>query len=95
MRLDQIKELERLKRLEKEKVPKNDPVNNPLHYNRKGVECIQAIEASMSAVEFKGYLKGNAIKYLWRYSYKHAPVEDLAKSVWYSNKLQETINVEK
>lgn len=73
----------------------NDPVNNPLHYNRKGIECINAIEASMSNEEFKGYLKGNAIKYLWRYKYKNNPVEDLEKSMWYSNKLKELINVEK
>ncbi len=73
----------------------NDPVNNPLHYNRKGVECINAIEASMSNEEFKGYLKGNAIKYLWRYKYKNNPIEDLSKSMWYTNKLKELINVEK
>ena len=73
----------------------NDPVNNPLHYNRKGIECINAIEASMSNEEFKGYLKGNAIKYLWRYKYKNNPIEDLSKSMWYTSKLKELINVEK
>ena len=87
--------LEQLKAFEKADQPIDDPVNNPLHYNRKGVECIQAIEASMSNEEFKGYLKGNAIKYLWRYKYKNNPVEDLEKSMWYSNKLKELIDVEK
>lgn len=63
-----------------------DAVNNPHHYNHKGVECIAAIEASMEPSQFKGYLKGNIIKYLWRYEYKNG-VEDLKKARWYLNKL--------
>ena len=70
-------------------VTKHDPVNNPLHYNRKGIECINAIEASMGEEEFKGYLKGNAIKYLWRYKYKNNAVQDLEKCIWYTTKLKE------
>ena len=64
-----------------------DPVNSPAHYNRKGVEAIDAIEASMSDEEFRGYCKGNAMKYLWRYQYKGKPVEDLKKCRWYLDKL--------
>lgn len=71
----------------------NDPVNRPTHYNQSGIECIDAIEASMSKVEFEGYLKGNAEKYLWRYRYKtpiHGdPREDLNKAGWYLKKLIE------
>jgi hypothetical protein len=52
----------------------------------------------MSLVEFKGYLKGNAIKYLWRYDKKHQTrqdrAEDLKKAVWYIEKLYEVINNE-
>jgi len=66
--------------------PVKDNVNNPHHYNHKGVECINAIEASMEPNQFKGYLKGNIIKYLWRYEYKNG-VEDLKKAQWYLNKL--------
>ena len=65
----------------------NDPVNNPAHYNHKGVEAIAAIEASMTDEEFQGYLKGNCMKYLWRYKYKGKPVEDLKKAQWYLDKL--------
>ena len=65
----------------------NDPVNNPAHYNHKGVEAIAAIEASMTDEEFQGYLKGNCMKYLWRYKYKGKPVEDLKKAQWYLEKL--------
>lgn len=66
---------------------KNDEVNHPEHYNTGKVECIEAIRASMSAEEFKGYLKGNTLKYLWRYSYKGKPKQDLEKAQWYLSKL--------
>ena len=64
-----------------------DVVNSPSHYNTKGVECIEAIEASMTGSEFQGYLKGNVMKYMWRYTYKGKPVEDLKKAEWYLKKL--------
>jgi len=67
----------------------DDPVESPVHYNTGSVECIEAIKASMSDTEFKGYLKGNAMKYLWRYAYKGKPVEDLKKAQWYLARLTE------
>ena len=62
---------------------KEDVVNNPNHYNNGSVECIEGIQASMSEEAFNGYLKGNCMKYLWRYDYKGKPVEDLQKAQWY------------
>ena len=44
-----------------------DNVNHPPHYNTGDIECIQAIQASMTTRQFQGYLKGNIIKYIWRY----------------------------
>jgi hypothetical protein len=64
-----------------------DAVNNPSHYNTGSVECIEAIEASMSCEGFKSYCKGNVQKYLWRYEMKGKPVEDLQKAQWYLAKL--------
>ena len=64
-----------------------DVVNNPEHYNTGNIECIEAIEESMSSVAFKGYLKGNCMKYLWRYDYKGKQVEDLQKAQWYLARL--------
>ena len=58
-----------------------DMVNSPPHYNRKNIEAIQAIEASMEPEEFCGYLKGNILKYLWRYKYKGNPVEGIIENV--------------
>jgi len=69
-----------------------DKVNNPPHYNTHGIECIQAIQASMSKEEFKGYLKGNVLKYIWRYTYKGKPLEDLKKAEWYLKKLMKGVD---
>jgi hypothetical protein len=71
-----------------------DMVGAPKHYNTGNIECIDAIEESMSSVAFKGYLKGNCMKYLWRYDYKGKQVEDLQKAGWYLNKLTETVTEE-
>lgn len=70
-----------------------DMVNSPDHYknNPLGIECIRAIEASMSSEEFKGYLKGNVMKYIWRYTYKQKPLEDLKKAEYYLKALIERV----
>jgi hypothetical protein len=50
-----------------------DPVNAPAHYqSTNGVECIEAIKAAMTTEEFFGYLRGNCIKYIWRFRQKDA-----------------------
>lgn len=64
-----------------------DMVNSPPHYNKAGIECIDAIGAATDE-GFEYYLQGNIIKYLWRYRYKNG-VEDLEKAQWYLNKLIE------
>ena len=64
-----------------------DMVNSPPHYNAGGIECIDAIEASMSKEAFRGYLKGNMLKYIWRYENKGGK-EDLDKANWYLTKLR-------
>lgn len=65
----------------KEEGRKMDNVNHPSHYNQHGVECIEAIRASLGG-EFESYCKGNVIKYIWRYKYKNG-VEDLRKAKVY------------
>ena len=64
----------------------SDNVNSPAHYMGSGIECIHAIKAAMSTDEFLGYLRGNSIKYLWRYREKGG-LEDLRKSQWYMARL--------
>ena len=67
-------------------MPLHDPVNNPEHYTQGDIECIDAIEASMTPEEFRGFLKATTIKYLWRYSLKNG-LEDLRKARWYLDRL--------
>jgi hypothetical protein len=54
-------------------VSPDDGVNHPSHYTShpSGVECIEI-------TKHMGFLDGNAMKYLWRYSLKNG-VEDLYK----------------
>ena len=67
-----------------------DIVNNPAHYQGE-VECIDAIKSSMSKQQYIGYLKGNIIKYIWRFERKNG-LEDLQKSEWYIQRLIKEIN---
>jgi hypothetical protein len=69
----------------------HDPINKPDHYNVGSIEAIEAIKASMPENEFRGYLKGNLMKYVWRYDYKGKPVEDLRKARWYLERLIEEL----
>ena len=63
-----------------------DKVNHPEHYNQGTIECIDAIEAMLSYEEFVGYLRGNSLKYRWRFRYKNG-IEDLRKAEWYERRL--------
>jgi hypothetical protein len=67
-----------------------DLVNSPIHYNKGGIECIDGIQAMLTKEEFIGYLRGNSLKYRWRFPYKNG-IEDLKKADWYENKLLEVL----
>jgi hypothetical protein len=69
---------------------KIDMVNSPSHYNQSGIECITAIQAALGP-NFKYYLQGNIMKYLWRFDYKGKPLEDLDKAQWYLTTLREDV----
>ena len=71
----------------------NDNVNHPNHYNSYSREVIDTLQGSMTPDEFKGYLKGNIMKYVTRYQFKNG-VEDLKKAKWYIEKLTEVVNDE-
>jgi hypothetical protein len=66
-------------------------VNSPDHYASGSIECIDAIEASMTPEAFAGYCKGNCQKYLWRYLDKGG-VQSLLKCQWYLQRLIDTEN---
>lgn len=62
-------------------------VEHPGHYNKGGIECIEACKASMSEEAFRGALKFNVLKYVWRYEDKNDPLEDLEKAEFYLKRL--------
>lgn len=75
---------------EKPPVVQEDVVNHPAHYTETGgIECIEAIEAQLTTEEYLGYLRGNCVKYLWRWRNKGGLV-DLNKASWYLQRLIET-----
>ena len=68
-----------------------DLVNHPPHYTSGGIECLDAIQASMTEEGFLGYCKGNALKYIWRYE-KKGGRESLEKARFYLNKMIEILD---
>jgi hypothetical protein len=62
-------------------------VNHPPHYTQGGIECIDAIQAALTPEEFRGYCKGNALKYTWRERSKGQD-ESLKKAIWYLERSQ-------
>ena len=71
-----------------ELAPSTDPINHPAHYaGSNGIECIDAMRATLTPEEFRGYCKGAAFKYIWRERQKGGN-ESLAKAVWYLNEAQ-------
>jgi len=69
-----------------------DPVNSPAHYqSENGIECIDAIRAQLTDDEFRGYIKGNIAKYVWRERTKGGD-ESLRKAKWYLEYLLKTLS---
>ena len=65
-----------------------DPVNHPAHYTHGGIETIDFIQAKLTPEEFRGYLKGNILKYGSRIGHKENDMQDAGKLAWYTNKLR-------
>lgn len=47
-----------------------DNANNPPHHKQGKIECIEAIQSALTEEEFRGYCKGNALKYTRRERHK-------------------------
>ena len=61
-----------------------DMVNSPPHYLTGGIETIDYIKAKLTAEEFKGYLRGNVLKYASR----KKGGDDMGKAAWYAQRLE-------
>lgn len=71
-------------------IPKNDSIN-PSHYVFGGIETIEYLKAKLTPEEYRGFLKGNVLKYVSREAEKNG-LEDLKKAKWYLDKLIEVGN---
>lgn len=61
-------------------------VNHPARYTQGAVECIDAIESALTPEEYRGFLKGQILKYTWREKHKGGE-QDLQKAEWYLKRL--------
>ena len=66
---------------------KADPVNRPAHYTAGSIECIDYIADVLTKEEFRGFLRGQVIKYQHRLTAKGNPAQDAKKLAWYANRL--------
>lgn len=66
-------------------------VNHPKHYTQGGIEVIDIMETQLSPEEYRGYIKGQVIKYITREAHKNGD-EDLAKAQWYLNRYMDYLN---
>lgn len=63
-----------------------DNVNHPKHYTSGKIEVIKIIEDQLTPEEYRGYIKGQVIKYITRERHKNG-LEDLKKARWYLDRL--------
>lgn len=73
--------------LEDSKIQDFDSVNHPSYYFHSSIECKDVIKALVKDEGYKGYLKGNIIKYIWREQNK-GHFEDVQKAKFYLNELE-------
>jgi hypothetical protein len=59
-----------------------DVVNHPSHYTVGDIEVIDYIKDKLTPEEFRGYIKGNILKYISRERHKNGD-EDLRKAKFY------------
>lgn len=64
-------------------VEHTDMVNSPPHYQREGLECIDAMVHAFGEDAVRTYARLCAFKYQWRADMKGKKNEDLKKAVWY------------
>lgn len=69
---------------------RKEEVNHPERYGGDTTyECIKVLKAWLSLEQYKGFLRGNTIKYLCRVGKKDETVQELKKAKWYLERLIE------
>ena len=74
--------------------PVDNEVVRPAHYTRGAVECVDAIEAALTPEEYRGYLKGNVLKYFWRERDKGG-LQSIQKAEYYTQRLIKLLGASK
>ena len=64
---------------------------NPDHYKVGGIEAIDYVKAKLSPEEYRGYLRGNALKYLSRAGHKDEAAQEISKAIWYLERLRDSL----
>lgn len=64
----------------------HDNVNNPAHYTKHAIECIDIMES------FSYPNLANAFKYIWRAGFKNNAEEDINKAKYYIRRHYEWLN---
>lgn len=74
-----------------------DMVNHPPHYKlANGMESKDIVQLVLTPEEYKGWCKGNALKYQFRAGKKdpNKTEEDYKKAIWFLNELIGAMNEE-
>ena len=66
----------------------HDPIKHPAGYCHGDIECWDAIQHMLSPEEWKGFVKGVVVQYVWREQYKGGK-EDIKKAAAYLAKFLE------
>ena len=70
----------------------NDSVNKPHHYQvLDGIEAVDIIRARLTEEEFRGWCKGNALKYMLRAGLKDDEGQDVRKGMKFMGWLAEML----
>jgi hypothetical protein len=70
-------------------------ITQPDHYTVGGHEAIDVIKAKLTPEEYRGYCKGNTMKYLMRANYKGHHNKDIKKAQYYIDELEANLADEK
>lgn len=74
-----------------EKTDGESDINHPSRYGGDTeYECIKVLKAWLNEDEYRGFLRGNAVKYLCRLGKKDEAVKEIEKAKWYLDKLEES-----
>jgi pyruvate-formate lyase-activating enzyme len=63
--------------------PKKELVLHPAHYNSGKYEVIDILKDQLTLDEYKGFLRGNVLKYVMRAPYKEDETQDYKKAEFY------------